>query len=64
MSLMLGERWVHRPLWFPIDHEPLVDEIRVGRLPLQSTCCRRLDPLGWCEELPGQKHDEGRHEGW
>ena len=62
-SLMLGERGVHRPPMPPHHHEPLVDEIGVGRLSLRPTRCGRPNPLGRREELSGTKHHAGRHEG-
>ena len=31
---MLGKRGVHRPLRCPVNHEPLADEVGVGRLPI------------------------------
>ena len=47
----------------PHHHEPLVDEIGVGRLSLRPTRRGRPNPLGRREELSGTKHHAGRHEG-
>ena len=33
ISSMRGKRGVHRPLRCPVYHEPLADEVGVGRLP-------------------------------